>query len=532
MARLLALDDCALSLKNNLLRSLRSLDEAVLLPQSERNAETANYKNIVFRLVADEGGTPIDIFNSNWYSGISAIKLPDCPVLNDILRDPRARKTALKRMRDAIPSESADSSIEVGPGLDCTKLDQDVGEWIAGFDGPQCCVGLYAAEHSQPPEVGKRGMSRVVKTFYLVVKSGGGLAASTFHSRLISALKKGNTLEECLERGDPGPQALRRVALAGSRNRARILLLAANALGLTGVNSVDTVPDQSSQSRYRCAVAHVDVNCNTLRKVDGLARPVYQYTTAMDALASLGLMSCSNVADGFVLFLSPEGDVRQSLRNDAHCALPFASNRILGEKDAVAIATKSHKEAARSDEPAHVDSSFIRDVFAWKNRDFGKNQGDGDVDIEPLPLWGTHSHENFVSKFSRELGISNCQLVRLRPECVLLSGIEPGKLRAAVRSIEGAVQRGVAEPKKPKPAEKAQMPTPAASLNMSSIFNSLNVSSIQSAAKESIASQLCAAASSVKKTDAAVAASTQPVPAKQGEEDGDEYTSSSDNEEP
>ena len=48
----------------------------------------------------------------------------------------------------------------------------------------------------------------------------------------MEALKKGQTLEECLEKGgSPGPAALRRVSMAGSRNRARILELAGKALG-------------------------------------------------------------------------------------------------------------------------------------------------------------------------------------------------------------------------------------------------------------------------------------------------------------
>ena len=56
MARILSLDECPVSLRNRLVRSLRSLDEAVLLPQAERRDDTGIYKNIVFRLAGNEAG--------------------------------------------------------------------------------------------------------------------------------------------------------------------------------------------------------------------------------------------------------------------------------------------------------------------------------------------------------------------------------------------------------------------------------------------------------------------------------------------
>ena len=62
MARLLALDECPVALRNHLIRSLRSLDEAVLLPQAQRGEESGVYKNVVFRLAGDEPNVPIDIF--------------------------------------------------------------------------------------------------------------------------------------------------------------------------------------------------------------------------------------------------------------------------------------------------------------------------------------------------------------------------------------------------------------------------------------------------------------------------------------
>ena len=54
---------------------------------------------------------------------------------------------------------------------------------------------------------------------------------------------------------------------------------------------------------------------------------------------------------------------------------------------------------------------------------------------------GSHDRECFFAKFARELGVSKCQVVRLRPMCVCVSGVESGKLRAALRSMARATTR-------------------------------------------------------------------------------------------
>ena len=94
MARLLAVDECTIGLRNHLLRSLRSLDEAVLLPQAERGEDTGRYKNVVFRLAGNEPHVPIDILRSDWWSGVSAVKI-DAAKLRRIIDDPAARATAI-----------------------------------------------------------------------------------------------------------------------------------------------------------------------------------------------------------------------------------------------------------------------------------------------------------------------------------------------------------------------------------------------------------------------------------------------------
>ena len=434
MARILSLDECPVSLRNHLVRSLRSLDEAVLLPQAERRDDTGTFKNIVFRLAGNEPEVPISIFNANWFSGVSAVKVSGAFV-NRILNDPAARTAALAKLRDSIPSETADSSLHVGPALDCDDSDHDKTEWTAGFDSASCFVGLFSADHSTAPDPTKRGMNRTHQTTYLVCKAGSGIAGATFHARLLAALKKGATLEDCLDRGEPGPAALRRVTMAGSRNRARILLMAADAFGAP---MLDTVPDTSSRGKYRCCVTSVDINVNSIRKIeDGVSRPTYQYTTAVDAGASQGLVSLSNAADGVVLLLSSNGDVRQILKNEAYNAIPCSSTRIASDRDLIASVVKEYKEAKKDGEQAHFDHQFLQSRFVWKNRLFSGMEEDA-PDIEPLSLWGSHEAENYLSRFSRELGVANCQVVRLRPTAVCLAGVDSSKLRPAVKSILAA----------------------------------------------------------------------------------------------
>ena len=455
MARILALDEVPVALRNHLVRALRSFDEAVLLPQAERREDTGVYKNIVFRLAGTETGVPVSIFNPKWFTGVSAVRV-DGPVVAQLLKSPEARHAAMRRLRDAIPSEVADSELHVGPALDCDSSDRDKDEWVAGFDGPGCFVGLYCADHSSAPDPARRGMDRVQQTSYLVCKAGAGVAGATFHMRLLAALRRGLTLEDCLEKGtDPGPAALRRVSMAGSRNRARILELAGKALGFP---MIDTVPDQSSRGKYRGAVTQVDVAVNSIRRIEDAPQPTYQYTTAVDAAVSQGLMSMSNAADGVVLMLSAGGDVRQTLRNEAHCSIPYASRRLVKDGELIVAVTKEHKEAIRHGDWAHPDNEFVRDRFVWQNRTFeGLEAVAAKADIEPLALWGSHDKEDYLSRFARELGVAQCQVVRLRPTAVCLAGVDSGKLRAALRNIDASSRVPAARiVAKPTP-----MPTPA-----------------------------------------------------------------------
>ena len=91
------------------------------------------------------------------------------------------------------------------------------------------------------------GLNRIHQATWLVCKAGSGLAGAMFHSRLLSALKKGVTLEDALEKrgtgtarydglGSPLPES-RRASWSYMGKALDILLM-------------DGVPDQASNGRW------------------------------------------------------------------------------------------------------------------------------------------------------------------------------------------------------------------------------------------------------------------------------------------
>lgn len=424
MARILSHEEIPLELRNSLLKTLRPADECILLPQSHRSVESGGYKNAVFTLEGSQNDVPASVFSGDWCVGISAVLLDDRDV-EPLLRDPEKKARLLRKLSEEISSETASTETCVGPALDCDAADCDKDtDWVAGFDGPTCLVGLYCAEHSRAPEAALRGQNRVHRESYLVCRAGAGVAAATFHARLMSSLRKGRSLDDALLGGvEPGPQALRRVQTAGTRNRAAILLRASEILGFKHTSSLG---DQASRSKRRGAVMDIDVNSNTLKQVGDN----WIYSTAIDCATSQGLITSSNVSDGFVVFSSRHGG-RLVVRNDASSSIPFSTERIKASRDLASDIMKQYAEARNTGEHAHVDIDFIRERFAWKSRDFGE----GSAEIVPFCLHGSHREEYFVNMFSRELGLVDTSIVRLRPELVVLSGVEASKLRPLVKSL-------------------------------------------------------------------------------------------------
>lgn len=426
MARLLTIDTCTVSLRNALLRSLRPEDEGLLLPQASQSVESGVFKNCTFRLSGESPSVNAAVFSPDWFTGVSLVQLKDrdSKYIESILEDEGKRKDLLSKLVDSIPSEVYDASLQVGPSLDCDEVERDVQNtsWQFGLDGPSSFVGIFSAEHSRSPEVGKLGISRVHQEYFLVCKAGAGVCASTFHARLLAEVGKGLSMDAIFSdtSGSLGSQALRRLSSASIRNRHRTILAASEALGL---QSVESIGDQASRNKYRGAVVDVDVVVNSLRKLDEGCRSTWQFCSGVDGILSKGLMAVSNAADGLVLFLQSNGEKRISLKNETWASIPFSTPRLCSGRDMVATIKQSGH--------THCDEAWLRKRFAWKNRPFKSGRTE-QKDVLPFSLWGSHDGENFTKTFARELGISNLNIVRLRPEMVCVAGVESGKLRALV----------------------------------------------------------------------------------------------------
>lgn len=466
MARIMALHQVDSQLASSLASSLRVVDEVVVLPHAHRSAESGAFKNVAVKLDGTEPDLDPGVFAANMFTGMSAIRVPS-NVAEALLRDPARRATVLNKLATLVPSEVVSTQVQVGPDLDGDdETSKDVKEWVAGFDGPGCCVGLYAAQESRAPESGKQGMHRVHNAYYLVCKAGGGIATQTFHSRLVSALSKGNSMDDCLLSGtNPGPHALRRATIAAERNRSRILLVAAKAIGFDEVN---TIGDNASADMHphRVVIPELNVSVNTLRNADDAARSTWIYAAGcVDTAMSLGLAASSNVSEGFVAFTDANNSFKVQFRNQALDCVPFCTERLLTNRDAVMLAAKAYAEAkhatnnggAKTDNvsrDAHPDSEWIRNRFAWVNGDSsssntsrreGSNCSGSDrtrstalesVSIEPPCLWGTFDSESFITSWGRELGIADCRVVRMRPELVVITGNERAKMKAAKQYLD------------------------------------------------------------------------------------------------
>ena len=165
-----------------------------------------------------------------------------------------------------------------------------------------------------------------------------------------------------------------------------------------------------------------------------MRRSVWQYASGcVDSAAGLGVIVASNATDGFVAFSDANEDTfRVQVRNHALGCVPFASERLLSNRDAAICAARAHKKGIYEGTAAHPDHAWVRERFLWTDAD----APDGRTPtVEPPPLWGAFASETFVATWGRELGVSGCRAVRLKPELVTLSGHERSKLRAARQFI-------------------------------------------------------------------------------------------------
>lgn len=228
MARITSIcDSVELEPRKQLASVLRDTDEALLLPEFHRSSESGAFKNVVMKLSGDNQFHDTTFFSPKWFSGVSIVQVPP-EIAEPLLRNPTRRAELLQTLTTAIASETQSTDVDVGPQLDGDVNDRDQHPWVAGLDGPGSCVGLYSSTQSRTADILREGMQRRHMVYFLVCKAGGGVASQVFHSRLMGALAQNHSLNECLLEVSalPGAAALRRVSMAGERNRARILAIA------------------------------------------------------------------------------------------------------------------------------------------------------------------------------------------------------------------------------------------------------------------------------------------------------------------
>ena len=430
MAKISALGDTDGLVRQQLASVLRPKDTAVILPQFHRSSEGGGFKNVSIQLCGDEKFHDVSFMSPKWFSGVSCLEIP-ATIAEPLLKDHATRTALLQTLSRAIPSETQSTDIDVGPQLDGDENDRDKEPWLAGLDGPGSSIGLYSTFRSVSADMENVGLRRRHAAYFLVCKAGGGVAAQVFHSRLVGALSKGESLNSCLRdtKAVPGAAALRRVGLAGERNRARILEMAAKAIGY---HDLDTVSDNASPEgqSYRMAVTAVSIHTNTLRELDGSS--LWQYTAGcVDSASGIGLMSASSAMEGFILFTDNTGSFNITIKNPAFNCIPFSSVRISNDRDCVIHAAEAATNKMSTSEQVswslgssgHPDHEWVKERFAWHSKDVG-------FDMEPPPLWGSYAPEEYSSSWCRELGLSTLRLLRLEPELVVLAAVDPGKLRA------------------------------------------------------------------------------------------------------
>lgn len=457
------------TLREHLERVLDPTDDIVVLPGASFCEASQSFKNVVVQLDGNRKSLPSGLFGTDWMHGISAVRVPR-EQAEALLSSPEERARLLQLLVDAIPNELRDHALEVGPALDVDNRGRDLQSWTAGFDSHSCCCGLYSAEEVHAPLGCQAGTERVHTAYYLVAKAGAGMAAQEFASRFNDTIKSGASLDEVFSIGEEelesaqsptGAQgaltarSLLRLRDAGTRNRARIIGIAAATLGLS--SALQDVPDHanSDAEATRRPVLLLDAVANSLLRVDASSAGYshdsvgkWRYCAgAIDCISSRGAAVSSNVADGLVAFMSPDGAYDTRVRNRAFDALPLGSRRRMSTTDAMrqiadAYRQKLNGAASQSkdalfESSVHPDAAWLHSRFGWSGKGVPAT-GLRPCPFEPTPLWGTHCGIEWLV-YARELGVLAYRAVHLRPQLVALAGVEAACTRTVIRDVSSAM---------------------------------------------------------------------------------------------
>jgi hypothetical protein len=348
---------------------LRPTDEGYLLPGTHHDG---SLRNVILALDPEaKAGQVYQLWNPAWAEGIAVVRLGDTSVTR-LLATSDSRKEALASLRATIKNELVDSRVSVGPRLSAAgNHDHEDDDWECGFDGEHCSAGLYSAMEDRAPSqqgrTARLGTTRGHPAHYLVVRAGAGKAAEEFHGKLIERLGHGSSIEEALigiaeemklEGGVEG--LLKRLTAAGKRNRARIMLKIATALGIEAelMTSLDHGSNPSHGTRQMAAL-DVDTVTNVFERSgvasgeSGRNNYIAYFGGTTAPKSSQGIAICSNVAEGFFLFRAPtnaiEGSsVRSSstmaIQNNTYGSIPFTSELLVRDSSIMSELEQTYRE--------------------------------------------------------------------------------------------------------------------------------------------------------------------------------------------
>ena len=416
-------------------RSLGMEHDVILLPGFFFDTEENVFVNMVFDMNGDEKHLEISAFNEDWGVGVSAIRLPLSAntVIEQMLEC--GSEKLLTGMKNAVPSETADETLRVGPQLQRTE-ERDSFSWEAGLTSGSF-AGLYRAKQDGIPFdcADDAGLSREQTVYYLVAKCGAGQAAAEFHSRFCNFLRDGMSITEVLQQdfgSCTGLDAHDRCLEAARRNRARVLHRTAIALNLS--DHIDSVLDhvaalEQSPGSSKQAVLHLDsvTNCFSCFRLGSLVhhnsgrqgdRYAY-FAGSVNGNRSEGLISLSNLASGLKILVSDSesvGSLNARAVNPPSSAafggVPFCSFRKETDDEVLSRIARG---------VVHSDSKWLRERFVCKlPPSLTTGIADDKVDL-PAPLWGTHVPEKWIRMFSHTFNVEKRDVLSLCPLVVLLT---------------------------------------------------------------------------------------------------------------
>lgn len=493
--------------KQVLVDKLRSTDEAYLLPGAHLDDQAL--RNVILALDPDAAPEKtIQLLSSQWAHGVAIVRLGNVAV-EMLMATPQRREISLRILSECVANELTNSKTSVGPQLRADgNHDLEEDEWECGFDSEQCCAGLYSAMEDRAPSkqgrVARLGTTRGHPAHYLVVRAGAGKAAEEFHGRLIDHLSRGSSLQASLENiaSEIGAEGgvdgmLKRLTSAGRRNRARIMLKIGTALNISA--DMMTALDHGAnvaQGTKQMAALDVDTVTNVFERSgvangDAARSNYYAYYASTTApKSSQGVVVCSNVAEGFVLFRptvgtgndATEASINRAgstmrINNNTYGSIPFVSESLHSDSEIFKLVEDSYvnqiercssascrKSAKKEKTPGpylptnlastvasmHPDVEWIDQHFTWHTSSGAPRRRAATHDdqflseivarIEPPSLWGTHAPLGY-NNWGHTLAVHELSHLRLRPELVLMAGCEMSKMRGTARTILGAFEK-------------------------------------------------------------------------------------------